>query len=78
MNAPGKLVGTPFYIKLNIRHKKGQIITDSSGNCFKIIKTYHLTWWRKILRWFGSNIEKPEYLQSKTHWTNFIKIMNKV
>lgn len=53
MNAPRKLVGTPFYIRLNIGHKKGQVITDFQGNLFKIIKTYHLTWWRKILKWFG-------------------------
>lgn len=65
MNAPGKLVGTPFYIKLNIRHKKGQIIIDSNGNCFKIIKTYHLTWWRKILRWFGVTLKNPNTYKVK-------------
>lgn len=66
MNAPGKLVGTPFFIRLNVRYyKKGQVIIDSSGNHFKIIKTYHLTWWRKILKWFGFKLKDPNTYKVK-------------
>lgn len=40
-------------------YKKGDILITGSSIKLKVIRTYKLTWWRKLLRKVGFNI-KPE------------------
>lgn len=60
MNARGRLLGDPFYITVSpTSFIKGEIIHTGDGKLLKVIKTYRLTWWRKILKWLGFKIKNP-------------------
>lgn len=64
MIAPGKRLGNVFWIRVNVKYKKGQVI-HTGTNLIVVLKTYHLTWWRKILKWFGVKLRDPNTYKVK-------------
>ena len=57
MNNTNELLSDPFYLRLNVRCKKGETLLSGDGHFLVIVKTYHHTWWRKILSKFGLKLK---------------------
>lgn len=63
MNAPGKRLGNPFYLRLSVQpYKKGNILTSSEGVNLIVLRTYK-SWWWKFLRWLGFKVQSPNVVK---------------
>lgn len=43
-----------FIVTFNLPfYNKGDILTTSEGTEMEVVRVYKLTWWKRVLMWFG-------------------------
>ena len=61
-----KLCGKPIYLTLSENYfNKGDILTTGDSVKLKVVKTYKLTWWRKLLMKLGFKIRSSNCIKCK-------------